>query len=226
MTTSLDRAALEAAPRRLLSRARNWTKADVYAVSHGGREVVVKDYAGRPWLARQTLGRRFATREARIYRRLAGVGGVPAFMGRPDGFSLTLERVDGTGLREMPRRAVQRELFDALARTLDEVHARGVALADLHHRNVLITTEGPYLLDFAMGVDRRRGFHILGRLLFRVFSRLDRVALLRMKRRYAGSLTAEEESFLEHEDGVHRVGRALKAILNVVRLGRHAEKPR
>jgi hypothetical protein len=225
VNATLDRAALEAAPRRLLSPARNWTKADVYAVEHDGREVVVKDFAGRPWLARQILGRRFASREARIYRTLAGVEGVPAFVGRPDAFSLAIEKIEGTRLREMPRGGVDGALFDALARTLDEVHARGVALSDLHHRNVLLSAGGPYLLDLAMGVDRRAGLRLLGRLLFRVFSRLDRVALLRMKRRYTGSLTSEEQAVLARGAGTHRVGRALKAILNAARLGKHAGKP-
>lgn len=226
MSSTLDRATLKAAPTRLLSRARNWTKADVYAFDHAGREVVIKDFAARPWLARQTLGRWFAGREARVYGALDGVVGVPRYLGRPDPFCFAIEKIEGTRLREMKRRTVDPALFDRLGETLREIHRRGVALSDLHHRNVLVTAEGPFLLDLAMGVRRRGGAHLLARLLYRIFRRLDRVALLRMKRRYVGRLSAEEESFLTEHGGIHRLGRRLKSVLDAARLGRHAEKPR
>jgi hypothetical protein len=81
------------------------------------------------------------------------------------------------------------------------------------------------VVDLAMAVVRGSGRNPVRRWIVRHLQRLDRVALLRMKRRYFGRLSPGEETFLRRAGRVHRLGRSVKRLLNLLRFGRHAEKP-
>lgn len=158
----------------------------------------MKDYARRgPWV--RTLGRLQIRREAEAYRWLAGVPGVPAFVGRIDSWALAIEWIDG-----------ERLAFAALApadgaghvrqlRTiLDAIHARGVVHNDLRGReNVLLRRDGELaVIDFA-GAMRLRPGGLAHRLFFRVLALTDEAAFLKWKGMIApGTYTREDELFL------------------------------
>ena len=72
-------------------------KADVFAVVVDGARVLVKDFGGRAFWARQ-LGRFQVGREAAAYAWLGGIHGVPGFVGRIDAFALAIEWIDGERL--------------------------------------------------------------------------------------------------------------------------------
>src|SRR5882672_4648432 len=85
-------------PRRRLHEGRNVSKAIVDLVEIEGRQVVLKDFASRPWPVRQLWGPWQLGREARAYSFLAGLRGTPAFLGRVDRQAIVLEYVPGRTL--------------------------------------------------------------------------------------------------------------------------------
>jgi hypothetical protein len=191
---------------------RNGTKAEILVYRWGEVEAVVKDYSPRPFLVRQCLGRWLISREAHAYRAAGDAPGLPAFLGRPGTFSLATVRFDGQQLSSLEGQAVDASCFDRLQSILDGLHARGVAVGDLHHRNVLISKTGSVaLVDLACawvlgprpGAVRRRIFDVL--------RELDRAALIRMRARHAG-LDPDEVLAIEGGPGArwHRRGRRIK----------------
>ena len=146
----LTRAALAALPRRRLHAGRNGTKAVIDLVTAPGPPFVVKDVAPRSFLVRHLLGPWQLRREARAYERLAGVTGIPRFLGAVDRQAIALEYVEGRPLKDLPRGALGAAFFDRLDALIAEMHARGVAHADLHRGDVLAGPDGqPYLIDFS-----------------------------------------------------------------------------
>ena len=179
---------------RPLSRARNRTKADVVLVPWEGTGIVVKDFRERGVLVRETIGRFSIARECRAYGRLTGLAGVPAFAGRIDAHAFAVAFVPGKALPSHPRRSLPPALFGALAELLERIHARGVAIADLHHRNIIVGEAGapPSIIDFSLALVRPSSWNLPGRWIFERALRLDRVALERIRRRYeAGAAEAE-----------------------------------
>jgi hypothetical protein len=173
-------------------------KADVLIVAVEGATVIVKDFWGRsPWIRR--LGRLQIRRETAAYRRLEGVRGVPAFVGRVDPFALAIERIDGErlafaalGQEDGPRHVAELRLI------LDEIHARGVVHNDLRGReNVLLRRAGGLaLVDFAGAMCLRPG-GISHRVFFRFLALADEAAFLKWKGMIApGSYTPADEAFL------------------------------
>lgn len=155
----LTRAALAALPRRRLYGGRNGTKAVIDLVGEAGSTFVVKDVAPRSFLVRTLLGPCQLAREARAYERLAGVTGIPRFLGVVDRQAIAIEYVEGRPLKDLPRGALEAGFFDRLDALLATMHARGVAHADLHRGDVLLGPGGqPYLIDFSTSwVARDRG---------------------------------------------------------------------
>jgi len=198
---------------------RNATKADVLFFDLDARRVAVKTYAPRGWIIRNTLGRWLIRREARAYRAAAGVGALPAFLGRPDAFSLATEWVDAAPLSERRDEALAPEIFDRLSGILDELHRRGVALADLHHRDVLLGDDGAlYVIDLATAWVLGKRPWFLRRLLFERFCESDRVNLARMRARFTGGdVEAAVASVSPAAAAWHRRGRAVKGWLDRLR---------
>jgi len=173
---------------------------------------VVKEVEQVPaWF--RPVARRLLAREARAYQALAGLCGVPRLLARhPD--RILLSFVAGVPLPSLPAPGPDERLFDALESLLSEVHARGVACADLHHRNVIVDASGrPHLVDFALAVTSQRpGW------LFRRMAELDRGAALRMRLRYLRRApTAAERDRLKAGGGLWRAGRAVKRLLGALR---------
>lgn len=175
------------------------SKADVIVVDVGEGPLVVKDFAAKPVWAR-LLGRLQIARECRAYRRLAGMPGLPRFLGRVDGLALAVERVEGEQLAFAEGRFRDGEAHVARLRALVErLHAAGVYHQDLRGReNVLVRPDGePILLDLAGAVCLRPGGW-LHRRLGPALAVSDESALLKWKALLTpGRFTAEEEAFLK-----------------------------
>jgi hypothetical protein len=171
---------------------RNWTKADVVVYPLDGIELAVKDYAPRPFLVRNTLGRLLIRRETAAYRASEGIAGLLDFLGRVGPFALATRWVDARPLSSLRDRALDDATFDRVDGIVGALHERGVALGDLHHRNVLVGSDGSlYITDLAMAL-------VLGvrpgrwrRYLFERWRDQDRVALARMRARFTGRDEAE-----------------------------------
>ena len=117
---------------------RNTTKADILVYRHGGLEIALKDYAGRPRLIRHTLGRWLIRREAAAYRAAHGIRGLPQFLGRLGPLALATRWVDASPLATVDRQRLTPDRMERLADLVGRLHERGVAIADLHHRDVLL----------------------------------------------------------------------------------------
>jgi len=94
------------------------------------------------------LGALLVDHEVGIYRRLEGIRGVPALVGRIGRTGFAHAYIEGGNLRERPE--VDEAFFDRLAALLRAIHARDVAYADLEKRtNIVVGADGwPYLVDF------------------------------------------------------------------------------
>ena len=204
---------------------RNRTKADILVYRSAGGEIAVKDYGPRSFLMRQLLGRYLIRREAAAYRAAAGIPGLPRFVGRIGAYALATEWVRARPLSEFGPEPPDPACFDRAGAIVQELHRRGIALTDLHHRDLLVADDGGvYIVDLAMAWvlgDRP------GRWRRRLFERLreqDCVALARMRARFTGR---DPDAAVAEIGGRaatwHRRGRRLKWMLDRLR-GRGRER--
>jgi hypothetical protein len=166
---------------------RNLSKADVFFYEIDGLKVAVKTYGPRGALVRNTFGRWMIARETAAYVAAAGATGLPAFFGRIEPFALATEWVDAEPLSSRTGENLASEVFDRVASQLVELHDRGVALSDLHHRDVLLAENGQtYLIDLATAwvLGSRPG--ILRRRVFERLRESDLVSVARMRARFTG----------------------------------------
>ena len=181
---SLNRARIDACPRRRLHGGRNWTKAVVDAVEVDGRTITLKDFAARPWPVRRLLGPWHLDREERAYRRLEGLAGIPRFLGRVDRCAMALEYVPGPTLATLRRGDLAEPFFAVLEALIGAMHERGVAHADLHAHDVIAgPDQRPFVLDFSTAVCRSAG--PFGDWLFRQLCRADRRSVAKLRLRLA-----------------------------------------
>jgi hypothetical protein len=192
MPPPLDRQALHGLTPELRLVGRNVSKADVAVYRLEGTRVAVKDYAERPFWARQTLGRLLVGRECRAYERAGSAPGLPPFLGRLGPFTLATGWIESVPLAELLRGTAAPELFDRLDALIAGLHSRGVAICDLHHRDVLVSADGAvHVVDLAAAFvlgPHPSGFRR------RAFERLcaqDRLAAARMRARFTGVAEAE-----------------------------------
>ena len=171
--------------RKRLNDGRNASKATVDLYEIEGRMIVVKDLSSRPWPIRALLGPWQLDREARAYRLLDGVSGVPGFLGRVDRQAIALEYIEGRNLGTIKPGEVAASFFDSLDLIIKAVHQRGVAHGDLHRHDVLTGPDGePYLIDFSTAVTTTPGSGRLRRILFEQIRRADLRSAEKMRRRF------------------------------------------
>lgn len=171
-----------------------WNKADVLLVAAGGGQVAVKDYAARWWPVRWS-GALQLSREERAYTRLAGVAGIPRFLGRIDRNAIAIQYVPGVRLPKFHKKmgGVPR-VAERLGELLGAVHARGIIHGDLRSRdNILVTPAGElFLIDFSSaGVFDLRTWW--GRTVFTRLRRAEERALLKWKMELVPEQATEEE---------------------------------
>jgi hypothetical protein len=211
---SLARRALESLPRRRLHDGRNVTKAVVDLVEIDGRRVVLKDLSSRSWPVRQVLGPWQLDREERAYRALGGASGTPAFLGRVDRQAIALEYVAGRSLASLRPGELEPGFFDRLELLIHAVHARGVAHGDLHRHDVLAGPgDEPYLVDFSTSITLSPDGGLVSRFLFRQLCRADLRSVAKLRRRFLPG----EGALLPERPGLYRIGRRVKALLDVIR---------
>ncbi len=153
-TTRFGRGDFERAERVPLSRG-GWPKSTVWKAQIDGEPWVVKDFRRRGFFTRNLFGVLLVHREARALSRLDGLPGVPAGGFAIDRHALAYRFVPARPLSAISARDQPVELFRALERTLQAVHARGIVHLDIRNgRNVLVTEAGePLLIDFESHLD-------------------------------------------------------------------------
>lgn len=144
---------------------------------------------------RRKLGQSAIRREARIYRRLRNVPGIPKCFGWVEGGYLVLEHIPGDTLKDLDDRMQRLEnhaqFYSRLLATLRGMHEAGVAHGDLKRkRNILVGPgQQPFVIDFGIAVVEKdwQGF------LFGIVKRVDYNAWIKHKyRRRAADISAED----------------------------------
>lgn len=149
--------------------------------------------------------------EYRVYRKLEGLAGVPRCYGLLDERFLVLEYIDGVSLRE-GHIGDRTRFFEEFRKLLEELHARGVAHADLKKKdNILITADNrPYLIDFGVAVMRKPGFTPIRRSLFNIAVRFDFNAWIKHKyQRHYEQVSGADRAYLQ-PTLIERVSRLVK----------------
>jgi hypothetical protein len=205
-------------PARALA-GRNVTKADTLFYHCGDIDVAVKNYGPRPWIIRQTLGRLMIRREASAYRASRRLPGIPRFHGRLGPFALATEWVDGRPLSEMRGKPLPEGFFRGAFEILDALHGGGIALGDLHHRDLLILSGGSAcIVDLATAMVLGDTPGRLRRALFDRLCDQDHIALLRMRARFRGIDETEAMAAVDARAVAwHRRGRLVKRLLDRLR---------
>jgi predicted Ser/Thr protein kinase len=217
----LDPAAIEAATLRWLRPpARN--RPDLRLIEWRGERVVAKDWRAASLLLRPHA-RRCLAREWRALAALTGLPGVPRALVRLPGV-IVVSYLDGEPLAHRRVQRAEREaFFAALLARVEQMHARGVVHLDLRQRrNILCGADGqPAVLDFeaALVLDATR---VWGRLALYWGCKVDRLAILKHKARYAPRLLLPSERRLARvvrasrwawpSAGLHRVRVALRRL--------------
>jgi hypothetical protein len=198
---------------------RNLSKADVSLYRVEGRRIAVKDYGARPFFVRHTVGRLLVGRECRAYVQAGDAPGLAPFLGRLGPFTLATGWIESVPLADLPGGSAPPEIFERLDEVIRGLHSRGVAISDLHHRDVLVDRDGAvhvvdlaaaYLLGARPSSFRRR-----------VFERLcaqDRLAAARMRARFTG--TSEVDALAAIDPAAVRrwgAGRRIKGLWDRLR---------
>jgi hypothetical protein len=202
---------VDLAPERRIP-GRNFTKADLLFYRVDGFGIALKSYGERGVLARWVFGRRLTGRESSAYRAAAGVAGLPEFLGRIGSVALATEWVAGRSLAERQGEIVDPSVFDRLAVIVETLHQRGVAVADLHRGDILLSDDNEvFLIDFAMAWTLGERPSRLRRAIFSHLCRLDWIALARIRARFLGG---DIEAAVREVGGStakwHRWGRRVK----------------
>ena len=132
---------------------------------------------------------RLLRHEYEAYKHLHGVSGVPKCYGFIDDTYLAIEYIEANTIRQH-RPSDGSSFYDQLFDTVEQLHARNVAHADLKKKdNLLVSKEGkPYIIDFGVAIIYKPGFHILNHYLFRLGKRFDYNAWI--KHKYMGRIGA------------------------------------
>lgn len=111
-----------------------------------------QNFCGMPM---EWLGRLLRNREAAIYKAIAGVPGVPRFMGFVGETGMAIEYMDARPLDHFD--APPPGYFERMREIFDSLHARGVAYCDANKRsNMLVGPNGEAILvDFQISLRKR-----------------------------------------------------------------------
>ncbi len=208
----LTRAVLNNLPQRSLHRARNSSKADVYAIDWPPENrIVVKDLRRCALWFRVLAGRAFLRREARALRVLADLKSVPRVEHRLDADAFAMSWHAGEKLSECNSERITPQILDEIAALLGEVHARGVTHGDLHAHNILLDESGGLcLIDWATACVFGSRRAIIKNWTFEEWRALDERALAKLRALHAPqTLNARERDLLVN--GGSRAYRAVKA---------------
>ena len=205
---NLNETLLAQAPIVARLRGRNATKADVIVHEIAGRRIAVKDFGARPLWVRLTIGRWSIAREAAAYRAVEGLSGLPRFHGRIGRYALALDWIDAKPLADLGGTRLPASVFSTLDAIIAAIHRRGVALGDLHHRDVLVAHDGAvHVIDLATAWVIGSAPSRWRRGVFEKLSGNDLVAAARLRARFTG-ISEEEALASVPADAIRRHRRA------------------
>ena len=171
-----------------------FTKADVFITRSEGCQYVVKDYSRKGFWERNFVGRIVIGREARAYRALSGVEGLPPRVKRLSSYSLAVEYLEGKDLGGFLRGELGPDVISQFERIIDELHKRGWVHLDLHRRtNILLVNGKVYVVDLASALHTGT-IPLIGKYLTSLIGLADRLSLIKMKKIFAPEQLTEQEN--------------------------------
>ncbi len=200
------------------------TRPIVWIVEEDGVRAVVKDFSRNRFFFRNIFGRFLVWREAKAYKKMINLKGVPTFFRVIGGLALVIEEIPGTDLSKVKDKTrIPGDFFDALKEIVDGFHKRGLAHCDLKRApNILLGHDRrPYIIDWAAAISKREfSLPLLG-LVYHRFVQDDYNAITKQKLRHTPELvTPEERLRYYHRSWAERSIRAfrdrLRAILQKV----------
>ena len=167
-------------------------------------------------------GRWLQAHEEAIYRTLAGIQGVPRWVGRVGETGYAMEYIESKPLDHFDKAPAG--FFERLRKLFDAVHSRGVAYCDSNKRsNILVAADGrPYLVDYQIALRRRDDWPLRNMLhaFIRYMAEKDIYHLCKHKRRMSpGELAPEEISMSRQRTPMHRLLRKLDKPYKALRRG-------
>ncbi|HUK55493.1 MAG TPA: hypothetical protein VLY20_02410 [Nitrospiria bacterium] len=169
---------------------------DILLVRADAGPIVVKDYQPRGFLYRFFVGLVSTWNEARMYRKLAGLQGIPRYYGKLDRYALAIEYIEGRNASKFKTGELSHDFFHRLKQIVDSVHERNVVLCDLRNKkNIMISKSGePYLIDLATAFERGRRWSFFRNGLYGIFYQDDYLGLAKLKRQLAPEILTTEEA--------------------------------
>ena len=128
-------------------------------------------------------------------KRLRGVEGVPVYLGRPRGHTIRMTRLPGVPLDQLKRGELSESCFRRIQDLLHRIHGKGVAHGDLHMKNILISEDKPFVIDFSTAYVRGR-LPLLDKNVFRLFELLDLERLYKIEVEFFGRGTCPRMFYL------------------------------
>jgi hypothetical protein len=170
-----------------------WGKADILLVETGQGKAIVKNF-GEKVAPVRWYGRWQIRREASIYRRLAGIVGVPRYFGRIGKNAMAIEFVEGERISHWKRRDLPPALFARLWELIERIHSRGIVHIDLRKRdNILVNAAGEvFIIDFNASFRFSKG-SVGARWIFPALCKIDHFGFLKWKTVLAPGLLSEQE---------------------------------
>ena len=190
------------------------------------REIVVKFGRSQPFwgLPMAWYARLLQAHERDVYAALAGVEGVPRWVGRVGEAGFAIEYIEAAPLDHLDRPPPG--FFDRLGEVFEALHARGVAYGDANKRsNILVRPDGrPCLIDYQIAIRRRDDWPWPLRAMLaaavRYLAAKDLYHLYKHKRRLApDELTPEQEALSRRRTGLHELHRRLAKPYRALRRG-------
>lgn len=168
-------------------------KADVYIARLRGRLYVVKDFSTKGLIERNLIGRLLISREARAYRALSGVSGVPKRFEELSPFTLAVEYIEAKDLGAVNKGEIGPDVLRRFEEIINEIHCRGWVHLDLQRRtNILLVNGDVFVIDLASAFNPGC-IPVIGRLLTRLLGFFDRLSLIKLKRLYAPEMLTDTE---------------------------------
>ncbi len=193
------------------------TRPIVWRTEINGRRIVVKDFRRNSYFFRNTIGRFLVWREARTYRKLSGLKGIPRLYGIVDRLALVLEDIRGKSLGKIKKGSVlPKRFFDLLEELVLKIHSMGIVHCDLKKaNNIIIGQDGfPYIIDWGASIHEEEFDLPVLRLIYKRFLLDDNLAIIKHKLRYAPYLvTREERMIYEYQSPFERFIRRTRDIV-------------
>ncbi len=177
------------------------TRPTIWVLEKDGIRAVVKDFSGNPFLFRNVVGRFLIWREAKAYRKLEGIKGVPEFYGVIQGLALAVQEIKGRSLENLEKEMkLPHRFFDAMDALVSAFHNRGVAHCDLKRApNTLMGIDGmPYIVDWAASISNNEFRWPPLNLVFKRFMLDDEMAIVKLALRHSPKWVSPEKKARYH----------------------------